>query len=313
MSSVTPPSDEARSSWDALIAELQAQRERVGSPSYGYIAEQIEQDRIRRGAPEYAARIARSTVYDAFRLGRSRVNLPLMREIGQALGATSEEVEGWIKACSDPVASGTLTLVSDDPPLPDPSAKQVGVLLLACLLINIVGRVFVDFFALPIYLDMVGTAIAAIALGPWRGAALGLVTNVVCVIGSGWVSLPFALVNIAGALVWGYGVKSWGMGKTFPRFFTLNVVVALVCSVVAVPILAFVVGDSLRAGHDSITELIGDAMNAYWVALPFSNILTSTWDKLISGFAALAVVTVLPITFHKSFRLARVLRDASTS
>lgn len=96
------------------------------------------------------------------------------------------------------------------------------------------------------------------------------------------------------------------MGKTLPRFFGLNVLVALVCSVVAVPILAFVIGDTLRAGHDSITELIGDTVSAYWVALPFSNLMTSTWDKLISGFVALVVVSALPMALRRDVPLVMV-------
>ena len=90
--------------WDVLIQRLQAHRESVGSPSYGEIADRIKQDRMDRGAPDYAAHIARSSVYDAFRMGRSRVNIPLMREIAQALGAKPEQVDVWIRATYKPVS-----------------------------------------------------------------------------------------------------------------------------------------------------------------------------------------------------------------
>lgn len=76
---------------------------------------------------------------------------------------------------------------------PDPTVRQALGLVLACLAVNILGREFVDFFNLPVHLDMVGTAIAAIALGPWRGAGVGAATNVLGMVGSGWTSLPLAL------------------------------------------------------------------------------------------------------------------------
>lgn len=293
--------------WDRLVAELQAQRERVGNPSYAEIAERIQQDRIGRGAPDYAARVARSTVYDAFRVGRRRVNVALVKEIGHALGAAPEDVQRWIDD-----RRGPQTPVVNAAPEPTPDLKHVLLLMGACLALNMVGREFVDFFQFPVYLDMVGTAVAALALGPWRGAAVGATTNIVGVIGSGWISLPFALVNVVGALVWGYGVRRWNMGRTLPRFFALNVINALACSLVAVPIIVIFLGDQLRVGHDVITQLVGETIDTLVVAVGFSNILTSTADKLLSGFVALVVITALPAAFHQHLRLVRALRAADT-
>lgn len=284
--------------WDVLIERLQAHRESVGSPSYGEIADRIKQDRMDRGAPEFAAHIARSSVYDAFRLGRSRINVPLVREIAQALGAKPEQVDVWISACDKPVRE------SSDEVIARPTLSQSLWLMLACLGINMLGREFVDYFQLPVYLDMVGTAIAAIALGPWRGAAVGASTNIVGIIGSGWISLPFALVNVVGALVWGYGVRRFGMGRSLPRFFLLNVITAVSCTLVAVPIIAIFLGGKLRTGHDMVTDVIQNSVDTFAIALGFSNMLTSGADKLLSGFIALVVLTLLPAAFRSAFPLA---------
>ena len=74
--------------------------------------------------------------------------------------------------------------------------------------LNIVGGIIASALRLPVYLDMIGTAVAAIVLGPWWGALVGLLTNSGSALISGPTSLPFALVNIVGALIWGYGVRS---------------------------------------------------------------------------------------------------------
>ena len=42
---------------------------------------------------------------------------------------------------------------------------------------------------------------------------------------NGPIGIPFALANVAGALIWGYGIRSWGMGRNNGTFFILNILV----------------------------------------------------------------------------------------
>lgn len=298
--------------WDPLIAHLHELRAAAGTPSYQEIARRVSAQRIADGQDEHAARIAKSSVHDTFRFGRVRINEALVREIVRALDGDPTQVRSWVAACQERPADPPAA-VAEPAPLPErpsteplpagPSARQQVLLIVACLALNLAGREFVDFFRLPFYLDMVGTAIAAIALGPWRGAAVGGLTNVVGIIGSGWISLPFALVNITGALLWGYGVRRWGMGRSLPRFFALNVATAVACSVVAVPIIVTFLGEELRVGRDVITELASESIDTFILAISFSNLLTSTGDKLVSGFVALVVVSALPAALRAGARL----------
>ena len=125
--------------------------------------------------------------------------------------------------------------------------RQSLALMSGCLLLNMLGREVVDGLGVPIYLDMVGTALAAIVLGPWRGAAVGASTNLLLTFVTGFVSLPFAIVNVVGALIWGYGVHHWDMGRTLARFFALTLGVAAACTTTAVPIVYFLFDGT--AGH----------------------------------------------------------------
>ena len=84
----------------------------------------------------------------------------------------------------------------------------------AAAALNIVGGYINNALHLPIFLDMIGTCVAAIVLGPWWGSLVGVITNVGGSFFTGPIGIPFALANVAGALVWGYGVRSWGMGST---------------------------------------------------------------------------------------------------
>jgi energy-coupling factor transport system substrate-specific component len=297
--------------FDRIAEDLQARRTESGSPSYAEIALRIARIREERGGPDAHARPARTTVYDAFRAGRRRLDTALVLDIVRALGADEVEVAGWAERCRDaraadsaparPVEPPTDRVPAADPsspPAPDqapPLTMRAGLLVaLGCLAINMLGRVLVvEIDKIPLYLDMVGTAVAAVVLGPWWGAGVGLSTNLLGVSVSGGDSVPFAVVNVAGALVWGYGIQCWRMGRTLPRFFLLNWVVALVCSALAVPILAALDFDTGNAADD-VTQAILEKVESIWVAVIFSNMFTSLADKTISGFVALLAVDVLP-------------------
>jgi energy-coupling factor transport system substrate-specific component len=167
-------------------------------------------------------------------------------------------------------------------------------LIPVCVALNIVGGYIASALRLPVYLDMIGTAISAIVLGPWWGALVGVLTNGGSALISGPVSLPFAIVNVVGALIWGYGVRSWGLGRTIPRFFLLNVIVAVACTIVAAPIIVFVFGGATGNGADALTGTFLAIGSNLVTSVFSSNILTSLADKIIGGFVALAIIEALP-------------------
>lgn len=169
--------------------------------------------------------------------------------------------------------------------------------------LNIVGGAIAPALRLPIFLDMIGTAVVAIALGPWWGALVGVVGNVGGAFFLGPVGIPFALVNVAGALVWGYGVRSFGMGASATRFFLLNVVVALVTSAVAAPIVVLVFGGATGHSSDALTALFATAGQDLFAAAFASSTIVSLADKIISGFVALAILDALPAELSRGLRL----------
>src|SRR3954463_15346800 len=112
-------------------------------------------------------------------------------------------------------ASGSATardrtaLVRTGPP---PTALVVTLIPLA-VAVNFVGNLAIAPLGLPIYLDTIGTFLAAVLLGPWWGALAGVLTNVLGVFPNGVTNLLFAPVNVVAALVWGYGVRRLGLGR----------------------------------------------------------------------------------------------------
>lgn len=314
---------------DDVARDLQLLRVAAGAPSYAEIVQRITRQRVARGKPEAAARPARTTVYDAFRAGRRRLDVALVLDIVEALGAGPDEVRAWGDRCRAaqetgsrpaPVPAPTPGPTPGPTPAPTPppaeparatvslmahvaysdgwtsltwTARTRAAVVVGSVAANLLGRALVDGLHLPLYLDMVGTAVAAVVLGPWWGAAVGVSTNLTGVLVSGPASIPFVVVNVVGALVWGYGVRSFGWGRTIPRYFALNVAVGLACTTAAVPIILLVFDGATSHGTDDVTSTMLSLGANLLVAVLSVNVLVSVVDKVISGFVALVVLELL--------------------
>lgn len=298
---------------DELVDDLQQLRARAGDPSYAEIALRIALRRQSQGIRPAAARIARSSVHAMFTRGRRRLNADLLAEIVFALTDDEAAAAQWRERYQDlrsPTVRASQQLAAP-PPLPTRSGPNahasipvraprpftppvIVFLLVACVGLNHFGGNLNAKFQWPLFLDMGGTAIAAIALGPWYGALVGLTTNTIGALAANPVSIAFALVNIAGALVWGYGARQWRLRSPWWRFLILNIIVALTCTAVAVPINVLLFG-GVAEGHAAVNfvALLLASGEGLWRAVFSVNIAVSLIDKIISGFFALLVVTYI--------------------
>ncbi len=74
-------------SLDQLCDRLRGLRLRAGNPSYTEIARRVAGLRAARGVPEAERKPGRVTIYDCFQPGRRRLDVELLVEIAEALGA----------------------------------------------------------------------------------------------------------------------------------------------------------------------------------------------------------------------------------
>ncbi|MEV7692849.1 helix-turn-helix transcriptional regulator [Microbacterium sp. NPDC089189] len=301
---------------ESIVGDLQRLRLDAGDVSYGEIAARIARDREARGATAAASRIARSTVYDAFRPGRTRLNPALVAEIVRALGADEAETERWRQRClrartvAAPASEQPVPLILPAPAPSLPLTARMGLaalIVLLCVAVNLVGGRTILLLGLPLYLDMIGTAVAAIALGPWFGVAVAVGTHAAgALIEQSFVGMPYALVNVVGALIWAYGVRRWGLGRSPVRFLALNMIVAVSCTAVSVPMtLIFHHGLTTHPASESMIERLLTVGGGLGVALFSSNIVTSVLDKLITGFIALAAAPALVAWLDRRAPLGR--------
>ena len=171
--------------------------------------------------------------------------------------------------------------------------KYVIALVPVASVLNVIGGTVAGALKLPIFLDMIGTAVVAMTIGPWWGALVGVITNLTMGFLTGPVSIPFAACNVVGALVWGYGTR-WGFANDKLRFFGLSVASAVFVSLMAAPIVIFVFGGATGHASDVLTAGLLAAGNDMWAAVFSSNIIVSSADKILSSFLALAIIGALP-------------------
>jgi energy-coupling factor transport system substrate-specific component len=179
----------------------------------------------------------------------------------------------------------------------------VVVLVPAMAALSIVAGTVVSTLKLPVFLDMTGTMVVAVALGPWWGALTAVITNTAGSLTMGPTELPFALCNVVGALVWGYGIRSFGMGRSFARLVILGVVVGVLTQLMAAPIITFLFGGATGSSTDVLIATFAAAGQSLFVSAILGGIASSIADKIISTFVGLAILRALPPGFTAGVEL----------
>lgn len=313
---------------DVIVQELRDLRAQAGGVSYAEIATRIAQRREAQGMSPSAARIARSTVFDAFNTGRQRLNGELVAEIAVALGEAEVAVPEWIDRCREaaelmsaqtaqqaviPVAerpaarfsaqSAPLTpsLQPAHERLSPPHTLIIALVLLGCVGLNIFGNTVMTKYGLLVFLDMIGTAAAAIILGPGFGVLTAFATGVLTTLSGSSQSLAFSLVGAVGALVWGIGYHRFGLGRSFLRFTLLNTIAGVACTLIAAPVTVWVFGGTVSHASNEVTTSLLSLGFGVWAAVFLANIIVSVIDKQIAGWVALLAARALqPLRLERS-------------
>lgn len=341
MAGVQHPSDE--DGVNQIVRDLKELRATAGAPSYAEIVRRVTAARQARGIPEALARPARTTVYDAFREGRARLDAELVGDIADALQGdaasfrrrcltarlateptarvdpareTEDPPAETLTPATEPATSPIAETTVETGPRPDPGSRvryRIGVAI-ASLAINLLGYVAVEVLGIPLFLDTTGTGIAAIALGPWYGVGVAIATHAMGLAVHGTVTIPFTLVNITVALVWGYGVRRFRLGDSIGRYLALTIGVGAASTAVAVPIILTVFAGEL--GRDGFVVLtMTESGVPLGLSIAASNLIMSVADRLICGFFILTAVAAssqyLPVPGGRLFHLLGSQRASS--
>lgn len=167
--------------------------------------------------------------------------------------------------------------------------------------INVVGGTIIQTLRVPLFMDVIGTMLVAILAGMWVAAVAGGLTNIVLGFTSGPQLIPFALVNIAIALVVGYMAdRGWFRIEEpieYWRILAGGIIIALVATFVGAPISVYVFGGVTPGTQGAITAYFLASGNAIWTSVISASFVTEPIDKTTSLLIAYFIAQSVPARY----------------
>lgn len=166
------------------------------------------------------------------------------------------------------------------------------VLIPAAVGINYIGKLFAGALKLPLWLDSIGTILAAFLAGPIVGALCGAINNVIYGFTLDPVSFIYAVTSIAIGIA--AGVLAYkGKVKSVVGAIVSGLIIALVSTVVSTPINIGMYGG--QTGN-----LWGDALFAWCTANHFPMWLASGLDELVVDIPDKIAVVLISFGIFKA-------------
>lgn len=167
--------------------------------------------------------------------------------------------------------------------------------------INVVGGTIIQTLRVPLFMDVIGTMLVAILAGPWVAVIAGALTNIVLGFTSGPQLIPFALVNVAIALVVGYMAhRGWFLiekTRQYWRLIAAGIIIAFVATFVGAPISVFVFGGVTPGTQGAITTYFLASGNAIWTSVISASFVVEPIDKIASVFIAYFIAQSVPVRY----------------
>lgn len=160
--------------------------------------------------------------------------------------------------------------------------NQVKILVLCALaiVINVILGQTVSMLKIPfLFLDTMGTIFISATFGMKKGILTGFTTNLVMSLFSGILALPFALVNIALAVIISIVAKH---SFTYRKAIFAGIVLALVCPMIGTPIRLLLFGGFTGSGTDIVIFSIRATGKEMITATYWGAVMGNLVDKIIS-------------------------------
>lgn len=165
------------------------------------------------------------------------------------------------------------------------------VLIPAAIGINYLGKLFAGVLKLPLWLDSIGTCLAAVLAGPIAGAICGAANNIIYGLTMDPISTVYALANIAIGLV---------VGVLAHQGFMKNVKLSLLTALAA-GAAAIVVSTPLNIifWGGTTGNVWGDALYAWCLAKDMPVFFASLFDEIIVDLPDKIAVLLIVFAIQK--------------
>jgi energy-coupling factor transport system substrate-specific component len=175
--------------------------------------------------------------------------------------------------------------------------------------INLVGGTIASSLKLPVFLDMIGTIVAAALGGPWVAALVGLLANIFLALVTTPQYLPYALVSIGCGLVAGFMIRAglfkkwWGIGITWLAVTLISVIIASTVTVV------FFGGATGITGTSVLTATLIAATQDIVRSVVASSFIENLIDRAIAFAVAIIILKRIPKRFLSQYSIDSISDD----
>ena len=160
-----------------------------------------------------------------------------------------------------------------------------------CLIINLFGKKIAEAGQLPLWLDSIGTVLAAYVIGPFAGAVTGLGVNLMYGAFSA-NSYAYALTNIAVGITAGMCAKK-GMFKKPFLVFSMSMLLAIVAVAFSLPINYFLQdGMTGNLWGDGVIGYLDEIGAVKGISRFLGEFYVDLLDKLVSAFLVYIIIII---------------------
>ena len=178
------------------------------------------------------------------------------------------------------------------------------VLIAVAIVINIVVGQIAVWMKLPIYVDAIGTVLVAVLAGPLAGGLTGLLTNIIWGLILDPGALWFFPVSLVIGVVAGLLARA-GWFKSIPKTALAGIVIGVVATIVAIPIVVYVYGGVTGAGTDFLTAYMVGIGKKLLDSVAIATLAQNLGDKVLTALVAWAILQRLPHRFTSGFPFFR--------
>lgn len=166
--------------------------------------------------------------------------------------------------------------------------------------INIVLGTIVQKLSIPLlFLDTIGTIFIAVLFGPWYGAAVGALTNIITPILTGNIKdIPFLLINVAVGIIVGYIAKKFDF-NIITAIIT-GIILSIVCPVIGSPIAIWLYGGITGSGNDILFLIFKNTGMDIFTSAFIPRITGNFIDKIGSCILVFEAVKHIPAQYKRN-------------
>ena len=168
--------------------------------------------------------------------------------------------------------------------------KINSIILIICIVLNIILGKLVQVLNIPLlFLDTVGTIFGAIVLGPFFGAIIGGLSNIILGIMSNPISVSYILANITLGLIVGFISKKRRFD--YKQACLVGIILALICSLISTPISLYLYGNINESGLDLLIKIISQSGKIIFSGAFIPRLVINLFDKVLSCLFVTLILT----------------------